>query len=212
MKLHGYWRSSASYRVRIALACKGLEVEHVAVHLVKDGGRQLTPEFRAMNPMAQVPVLEIEDEGQTLLLTQSVAILEYLEERFPTPALLPQDRLARAQVRMCVEIANSGVQPLQNLATMNEIKRLGGDGAAFARAANERGLAVLEAAAEGSGRALIGDTPTLADVCLVPQLASARRFGVDLAAFPKLVAIDAHLSATPPFVAAHPDNQPDAQP
>lgn len=212
MRLYSYFRSSCSHRVRIALALKGLAYAYVPVHLVRDGGEQHKDAFRALNPMEQVPLLALEDEGRQVRLTQSVAILEYLEERFPTPALLPQDRLARARVRMCVEIANSGVQPLQNLATMNEIKRLGGDGAAFARTANERGLAALEDAAEGSGLALIGETPTLADVCLVPQMASARRFGVDLAAFPKLVAIDAHLSATPPFVAAHPDNQPDAQP
>lgn len=213
MKLHGYWRSSASYRVRIALALKVLEVEHVAVHLVKDGGRQLTPEFRTLNPMAQVPVLEIEDEGQTLLLTQSVAILEYLEERFPEPALLPRGRIARAEVRRCVEICNAGIQPLQNLSLMRAIKKLGGDDQAFAREANEKGLGSLEAVAKRTaGRFLVGDTPTFADVCLVPQIFSARRFGLDVARFPLLSAIDARCAELAAFVAAHPDRQPDADP
>lgn len=207
MKLYSYFRSSCSYRVRIALGLKRLPYEYVAVHLLKDGGEQRLPDFMKKNPMAQVPVLEVGGEA----LTQSIAILEYLEERYPEPALLPNDPVARARVRAAVEIVNSGVQPMQNLSVMDEIKRMGGDGAAFAKAANERGLRALEdvAAAHGGAR-LVGDETTLADVCLVPQMYSARRFGVDLAPFPRLVAIDAALAGIEAFAAAHPDRQPDA--
>ena len=207
MKLYGYFRSSSSYRVRIALALKGLPYEYVAVHLLKDGGEQYLPDFLKKNPMAQVPVLETDGA----FFTQSVAIVEYLEERHPEPALLPKDLVARARVRAAVEVVNSGIQPMQNLSLMNEIKRIGGDGHAFAKAANERGLVALEemAVAHGGTR-LVGDQITLADVLLVPQMYSARRFGVDLAPFPRLVAIDAALTALPAFAAAHPDRQPDA--
>lgn len=212
-KLYGYWRSSCSYRVRIALGLKGIAYETVPVHLLKDGGQQRADAYRARNPMAQVPLLEIEHEpGLVVELTQSVAILEYLEERFPQPALLPSCAYLRARVRKCVEIVNSGVQPLQNLSLLGELKRLGGDAAAFAKAANERGLAALEAEAESAGGAfMIGDELTLADVMLVPQVYSARRFGVDLAAYPTLASIDARLAELPAFAAAHPDRQPDAE-
>lgn len=212
MKLYGYFRSSCSYRVRIALAYKKLDYEYVAVHLLKDGGEQHKEEYRARNPMAQVPTLELEHEpGVTVELTQSVAILEYLEERFPEPRLLPSCAFLRARVRKCVEIVNSGIQPMQNLATMAEIKRLGGDAQAFAKAANERGLAALEVEAkEAAGRALIGDDVSFADVCLVPQLYSARRFNVDVEKYPRLLEVERALSDIPAFAAAHPDRQPDA--
>jgi len=214
MKLHGYFRSSCSYRVRIALGLKGLAYEHAPVHLMREGGDQHRPEYRALNPMAQVPLLEVEHEpGLTVTLTQSVAILEYLEERFPEPRLLPGCAYLRARVRKCVEIVNSGIQPMQNLSLMNEIKRMGGDATAFARGANERGLRALEAeAADAGGQFMIGDEITLADVCLVPQVYSARRFEVDMAAFPTLCAIDARLSALSAVALAHPDRQPDAPP
>jgi maleylpyruvate isomerase len=182
VKLYGYWRSSASYRVRIGLALKGLSYEQVAVHLVKEGGAQHSAEHKALNPMEQVPVLEIEHEpGLTVRLTQSVAILEYLNERFPDPPLLPSCAYLRARVRKCVEIVNSGIQPLQNLTLMNELKRLGGDPIAYAKLANERGLAALEAeASDAGGPFTIGDALSLADVFLVPQIYSAKRFKVDL--------------------------------
>jgi len=212
MKLYSYFRSSCSYRVRIALALKGLAYAYVPVHLLKDGGEQHGDSYRALNAMAQVPTLEIEHRpGAAVRLTQSVAICEYLEERFPEPALLPADSLARASVRKCVEIINSGIQPLQNLATMAEVKRLGGDAAAFSRAANERGLAALEVEAEASlGPYLAGASITLADVFLVPQIFAARRFDVDMSRFPRLSEIDAKLAEHPAFVAAHPSRQVDA--
>jgi maleylpyruvate isomerase len=211
MKLYGYFRSSASYRVRIGLALKGLAYDYVAVNLIKDGGEQHGDDHRARNLMEQVPVLELEDGGRAVLLTQSVAILEYLDERFPEPPLMPKDPLARAAVRRCVEIVNSGIQPLQNLLVMREIKRAGGDDKGFARAANERGLAALEHEARThGGDFMVGGALTLADVFLAPQMFSARRLGVDVAAYPTLVRVDEALAKHPAFAAAHPDRQPDA--
>jgi maleylpyruvate isomerase len=213
MKLYSYFRSSASYRVRIGLGLKGLSYEYVPVNLVRDGGEQFGEAHRARNRMEQVPVLVVEENGVTTELTQSVAILEYLDERYPEPRLLPADRLQRAFVRRAVEIVNSGIQPLQNLSVLRELGRVGADDKAFARAANERGLAALEIEAKiRAGRFFLGDTPTLADVFLVPQMFGARRFGVDLAPFPTLVRIDETLAKIPAVAAAHPDKQPDAAP
>jgi maleylpyruvate isomerase len=212
MKLYNYCRSSASYRVRIGLSLKGIAFEYVPVHLTRDGGEQHSESHIRRNRMGQVPVLEWEEGGRTIELTQSVAILEYLDERHPEPPFFPRDPLARAAVRRLVEIVNSGIQPLQNLFLMAEIKRLGGDDRGFARAANERGLAALEHEAARSGSAfLIGDGLTLADIFLVPQMYSARRLGVDLSPYPTIVGIDDRLTRMPAVAAAHPDRQPDAQ-
>ncbi len=216
MKLHGYWRSSSSYRVRIALGLKSVAWEHVGVHLLE--GQQAAPEHVARNPMGQVPLLECEEDGTTFLLTQSVAILEYLEERFPAPPLLPAPgapggHAMRAEVRRAVEICNAGIQPLQNLSVLRFIKKLGGDEQAFGREANQRGLGALEHVASRVGGAfLVGGAPSLADVCLVPQLFSARRFGVDVSAFPRLLSVEERCAAIDAFAAAHPDRQPDATP
>jgi len=216
MKLWGYWRSSASYRVRIGMALKGLSYEYLPVHLVKDGGAQHGEAHRQRNLMEQVPVLELESEserGVTVQLTQSVAILEYLNERFPEPPLLPSCAYLRARVRKCVEIINSGVQPMQNLLLMAELKRLGGDPIAFARTANERGLAALEAESSAAGGPFtIGDALSLADVFLVPQIYSARRFKVDLTPYPHITGVADRLDQLPAFAGAHPDKQPDADP
>lgn len=211
MKLYGYFRSSASYRVRIGLGLKGLSYEYVPVNLVRDGGEQHGDAHRARNRMEQVPVLVVEEDGQVFDLTQSVAILEYLDERYPEPKLLPGDRKQRALIRRAVEIVNSGIQPLQNLSMLQEISRLGGDDKAFAKAANERGLAALEVEAKANaGQFFFGDAPTMADVFLVPQMFGARRFKVDLTPFPTLVRIDEALAKIPAVAAAHPDKQPDA--
>jgi maleylpyruvate isomerase len=214
VKLYGYFRSSATHRVRIALGLKEQSVELVFVNLVKDGGEQFLPAHLAMNPMAQIPVLVVQEGAATHHLTQSVAILEYLEERFPQPRLLPEDRVLRAEVRRVVEICNSGVQPLQNLAVLKAIKAMGGDERAFAKAANEKGLAAIEdVASRLSSGFVVGDAPTLADVCTIPQMFSARRFGIDTAAsFPRLTEIESRCSAMSAFSAAHPDNQPDRTP
>lgn len=208
MKLHGYWRSSASWRVRIALEWKGLGYEYLPVHLVRDGGQQHVEVYRAKNPMRQVPLLEL-GEGRTL--TQSMAILEYLEEVHPTPPLLPEDPFLRAKARQIAEIFNSGVQPLQNLSTLQAIQALGGDSKAWVQEWMERGLAAVELElSRHAGTFCVGDQPTFADVCLVPQLYGARRFEVDLAPYPHATRIEAACAALPAFQRAHADAQPDA--
>ncbi|MEZ4400286.1 MAG: maleylacetoacetate isomerase [Kofleriaceae bacterium] len=216
--LHNYWRSSASYRVRIALALKELAYEYRAVHLIADGGHQHAADYTAKNPMAQVPTLEVlEDAGHTVTLTQSLAIIEYLDERWPHHPLLPAGvthaaMAARARVRTLAEIVNAGIQPLQNLSTTRAVKALGGDDQAWARGFIATGLAAFQAAAADGGRFAVGDAPTVADCLLVPQLYAARRFGVDVERYPRLAAIEAACLALPAFAAAHPDRQPDAQP
>jgi maleylpyruvate isomerase len=208
--LHNYWRSSASHRVRIALGLKRLPFEYVAVDITRGG--QFAEAHRARNPLAQVPALEItEDDGARRTITQSLPILEYLEERWPAVPLLPQDPYLRARARMLAEIVNSGIQPLQNLSTTNRIKELGGDIQAWVRGFMAPGLAAFAATvAETAGAFCLGDAPTIADCCLVPQLASARRFGVELAEHGPLLEIEARCLALPAFSAAAPDQQPDA--
>jgi maleylpyruvate isomerase len=214
MKLYNYWRSSSSWRVRIALNLKGLAYEYVPVHLVKDGGEQHSPAYRALNPMRMVPTLEFEEGGTVRHLSQSLAILEYLEERYPSPALLPAEFWARARVRMMAELVNSGIQPLQNLAVLQRVKgELKGDDKAWAAHWVDRGLAALHTLVQQTaGRYCMGDDVSFADVCLVPQLYSARRFGVDLAPYALLTRIEAECAQLAAFQAAHADKQPDAVP
>lgn len=207
MRLYSYWRSSCSYRVRIALAWKGIEHEIVPVHLAR--GEQNDETFRAKSPSRQVPLL-VTDEGDEL--AQSIAILEYLEERFPSPPLLPSGAAPRARARQLAEIVNSGIQPLQNLFVTQELERQGVDASAWSVLHIRRGLEAYEAVARTTaGRFSIGDAPTLADACLVPQLYNARRYHIDVKAdFPLLARIDAECAALPAFAGAHPDRQPDA--
>lgn len=207
MKLYGYWRSSASWRVRIALNLKGLAYEYVPVHLLREGGEQHAEAHRSRNPMRQVPVLELEGRQ----LGQSMAILEFLEERHPSPALLPADPFARARVRQLAETINSGIQPLQNLSVLQHVKATGGDEKAWAVHWITRGMDALEAMArESAGRFLFGDQVTFADVCLVPQLYATRRFPIDVERFPTLLRIEKACAELPAFQAAHADRQPDA--
>lgn len=214
LRLHNYWRSSASWRVRIALNLKGLAYEYVPVSLIADGGQQNSPAYRALNPMAQVPTLELDDDGVTRRLTQSIAILEYLDERFPSPALLPRDPYARARARALAELVNSGIQPLQNLEPQRYVREeLRGDAKAWTAHFIGRGMKALEAlASETAGRFLVGDEVSLADVCLVPQMFAARRFGVDPASLPTLARVEAACGALEAFESARPEHQPDAQP
>ena len=210
MRLYAYYRSSASYRVRIALRHKDIPYEVVTVSIA-DGVNRGEAHL-ARNPLGQVPVLEFERGGETVHLAQSVAILEYLEETHPEPALLPKEPIARARVRELVELVNSGIQPLQNTPVLAELKALGADPDAWGRKYIGKGLHALQARVAGrSGEFLLGDTPTLADVVLVPQMYNARRFKVDVSACPTLVAICAHLEALPAFAAARPELQPDAE-
>jgi maleylpyruvate isomerase len=213
VKLYGYWRSSASWRVRIGLAWKGLAYDYEAVHLIKDGGEQLAERYRAVNPMAQVPTLELTHGGRTVRLSQSLAILEFLEEIHPEPPLLPRDPYLRARARLLAEIVNAGIQPLQNLSVMREVKHLGGDEKAWAQRHIDRGLRALAAsAAETAGTYLVGDEVSIADVCLIPQLYGARRNGVDLGPLPLLTRVEAACMQLPAFQTAHADRQPDATP
>jgi maleylpyruvate isomerase len=208
--LHSYFRSSSAWRVRLALAIKGLSYELFTVHLLREGGEQHRPEFQKQNPLEQVPVLEV-NLGRTLFrLTQSMAILEYLEEMYPKPALLPEGAEQRARVRQLSEIVNSGIQPLQNLKLQQELRALQIDPAPLVRGFIEHGLHALEHVARGSaGRFLVGQELTFADVFLVPQLGAARRLGVDVEAFSLLRRVERECEALEAFQAAHPEKQPD---
>jgi maleylpyruvate isomerase len=206
--LYDYWRSSSAWRVRFALHWKGVPFERRVVNLIKDGGEQHAAEFQTMNPLRQVPVL-VTDDGRPI--AQSMAIVGYLEERFPKPPLLPADAWLRARARQLAEMVNSGTQPLQNLTVLDRVQAGGLDRNEWARHFIARGLAALEAAAhETAGAFLVGDTVSLADAYLVPQLYNARRFNVDLAPLPTLVRIESACAALPAFAAAHPDAQSDA--
>jgi maleylpyruvate isomerase len=218
MKLYGYWRSSATWRVRIALAYKGLTYEYVPVNLRKGPGEQNTDDYRAINPMRQVPALEVDEDeergGRRVRLMQSLAIVEYLEERWPAPPLLPAERLARARVRQIAEMFNAGIQPLQNTGVqlyLDDVLRV--DSRSWVRHWVTRGLdAVERTVRETAGRFAVGDEVTVADLCIVPQLFFCRRFAIDESAYPTLVRIDATCAELPAFQRAHAERQPDAEP
>lgn len=213
MRLYSYWRSSASWRVRIALGLKGVAYEYVPVHLVRDGGEQRSKDYAAKNPMQQVPTLEWEEGGVTRRLTQSLAICEYLDATVPRARLVPTDPYAAARTREMAEIINAGTQPLQNLSVMQKLKDLGPavDVDAWCRHWIGRGLAALESkVAGGSSAFAVGDAPSLVDVCVVPQLYNARRFALEMAPYPTLLRIEQACEALPAFALAHPDRQPDA--
>ncbi|WP_295564205.1 maleylacetoacetate isomerase [uncultured Sphingomonas sp.] len=207
MILHGYWRSGAAYRVRIALALKGVAYEQVN-HDLRTGGHA-DPDYAALNPQRLVPALEVDG----LILTQSVAILEWLEDRFPTPALLPADANGRAIVRAMVATIATDVHPLHNLRTLKALRQDFGasDTQVNAWMGHWMGLgfAAFEALAERHGGAFCyGDTPTLADCIAVPALYSAERFGVDTTPYPRMVAAATRTADL--AQAAHPSRQPDA--
>ena len=213
VRLFNFWRSSASWRVRIALGLKGIEYEYVPVHLVHDGGQQHATDHRARNPMEQVPARELEIGGTRRLVAQSIAILELLEEVYPVPALLPKDPYLRARSRELTELVNAGIQPHQNLTPTARLDAVRpGLGREHAKHFNTVGLAALEARAkETAGTFLVGDSPTFADLCLVPQLYSARRFGAAVTGLALLLRVEAACNAVPAFASAHPDKQPDAE-
>jgi maleylpyruvate isomerase len=211
VKLYSYFRSSAAYRVRIAFNLKGLSYETVPIHLQKEGGQQLKPDYRAVNPQMRVPTLKL-DSGE--LLTQSLAIIEYLDEVHPQPALLPRDPVDRAKVRALAQLIACDIHPINNLAPLRYLKNeLGQDQAKIDAWYHHwvlAGFDALEAMVQ-PGPYAFGVDVTLADICLVPQVANARRLKVPLERFPKLVAIDAACAALPAFQKAQPENQPDAE-
>lgn len=212
MILYDYWRSSSAWRVRIALHFKGIAFERRVVNLIKDGGEQHTDAFRTLNPLGQVPVLVTQEKDGARTITQSMAIIGYLEETVPVPPLLPADPWLRARARQLAEIVNAGTQPLQNLTVLDHVEAQGLDREAWARHFIASGLAALEAASqETEATFLVGDAPSIADLYLVPQLYNARRWKVDLAPYPTLVRVDATCAGLPAFVAAHPDAQSDAR-
>lgn len=210
LKLYSYWRSSASYRVRIALNLKGIAHELVPVHLTRDGGEQYGAAYRALNPQSRVPLLVDGD----FALNQSLAILEYLEATRPQVPLVPDAPQARARMwAFCHTIAGD-IQPLQNLATLayltGELRASEVQKTAWLRHWIERGLAALEAGfGPQAGPFVLGAAPTLADCVLVPQIYAADRFGCDRGRFPRLAAVADHCQSHPAFAAAHPDRQPD---
>lgn len=214
MKLYSYFRSSAAYRVRIALNLKGIAYETVPVHLVKDGGQQLSESYRQLNPTALVPTLVDGD----LAIGQSMAILEYLEETHPEHALLPADAKGRARVRAIAQFIACDIHPLDNLRVLKYLKhemKVGEDAKnTWYKHWVEVGLTAVEAMLAGhpdTGRYCHGDQPTFADLCLVPQVANARRFDCSLDAMPNIVRIDAACAELAAFQKAAPANQPDSE-
>jgi maleylpyruvate isomerase len=210
MKLHGYFRSSAAYRVRIALNLKGLGAEHLARHLRK--GEQCAPAYLAINPQGLVPTLE-SDQGA--ILTQSLAIIEWLDETHPEPPLLPKDPLQRGKVRAFAMALACDTHPVQNLKVLARLRQLGlpeEKVTEWAAWANREGLAACETLIAGeAGPFCFGAAPSIADLCLVPQLANARRFGVDVAAYPRLLKAEAAAKQMKAFADAAPDQQADAE-
>ena len=212
MKLYGFFRSSAAFRVRIALNLKGVSYEQAFVHLRRND--QSKPDYLALNPQGLVPALE---DGKALLI-QSLAIIEYLEERHPEPPFLPQDPVDRARVRALAGIVACDIHPINNLRVLRYLMRpLGHDEAAVAAWYNHwiaAGFAALErllAADPRTGRFCHGERPGLADIALVPQVVNAERYRLDMTPYPTIARIFATCMALAPFAAAHPSQQPDAE-
>lgn len=214
MKLYTFFRSSASYRVRIALNFKGLTYEQVPIHLRRGGGEQLSAAYKAINPQALVPALE--DGGR--ILTQSLAIIEYLEETHPNPPLLPANPADKALVRGMALLIACEIHPIQNLRVLQYVKRQYNQTDEqvnrWAQHWIDLGLEALErmiVAQPRHGKFCFGDTPTLADICLVPQLGNARRYGCDLSPYPSILEIEKNSMALQAFADAAPEKQPDAE-
>ncbi len=209
MKLYTYFRSSAAFRVRIALNLKGLAYQPLLVHLAKGEHRQ--PQYAAVNPQALLPTLVLDDGAR---LTQSLAIIEYLEEKHPQPALLPKDALGRARVRSLANLVASEIHPLNNLRTLQHLRRALGQTDdqvnAWYRHWVADGLAKLEADL-GNDRFCYGDSPTLADCCLVPQIFNAQRYQCDLAPYPRTMRVFGQCMKLDAFERAQPAKQPDAE-
>lgn len=210
MKLYNYWRSTSSYRVRIALALKNIHPEQIAVHLVRNGGEQHGESYRALNPQKRVPTLVLAD-GEVLI--QSPAIIEYLEEIQPQPALLPADPASRARVRSVAAIIGCDIHPLHNVGPLNCLRGFDlSEEQVGSWIANwiVQGFSAIDTLI-GDSQYCFGDEPGLADVYLLPQIYAARRFGVSLDPFPRIVRVEHVANGHPAFQKAHPANQPDAE-
>jgi maleylpyruvate isomerase len=214
MKLYTYFRSSAAYRVRIALNLKGLEYDAIPVHLLRDGGEQLQEQYRSINPSGLVPAFQ----DEYITLTQSMAILEYLEDAHPQVPIMPKDAAERARVRELAQIIACDIHPVNNLRVLRYLVHELGvseeQKAEWYRHWLVGGLEVLEkhlARDPSAGPLCHGHTPTIADCCLVPQIFNAQRHGIDVSIYPNIARINAQCIEIPAFVAAHPSNQPDAE-
>lgn len=209
--LYSYWRSSSAYRVRIALNLKGINYQQRTVHLVRDGGQQNSADYRVVNPLGLVPALV--HDNQTIV--QSMAICEYLDEAFPTPPILPENTATRAYVRSIAQSIASEIQPLNNLAVLNFLgTEMNQDSEAIGQWYNqwvERGFSAVESWLAGSrgGTFCVGDTPTLADCFLVPQVYNAERFSCDLEPYPNIRRVTRMCRSLPSFKRAAPEFQPD---
>jgi maleylacetoacetate isomerase len=212
LQLFDYWRSSAAYRVRIALALKGVDYDSVAVDILPGHDEQLSDAYKARNPQGRVPMLTTE-KGD---LTQSMAIVEWIDEIWPDPPLLPADAWARAQTRSFALTVACDIHPLNNIIIQRRIRQQWDADetsmTAWGRFWIDTGLKVLEAklAAAPASAFAFGEAPTMADLCLIPQLYNARRIGLEMSAYPNLARVDASAAAHPAFVKAAPENQPDA--
>lgn len=206
LTLFGYWRSSSAWRLRIAMNLKGIDYEQVSVNLLK--GEQTEQDWLEVNSMGQVPMLQLADGRR---LTQSMAILQYLEAEYPAVPIYPSDPWRRAKANALAEIPNSFIQPLQNLSTLKAVEAYGVKRADWAKQWIEKGLASMEWELQATaGLYCVGDDVTVADICLVPQMYGARRFGVDVSNYPTILAIEARLMELPAFQAADCDVQPDS--
>lgn len=206
--LFTYYRSTASYRVRIALALKGLDYTSIPVNLIADGGEQRKPYYRAINPQGRVPALQLES-GE--VITQSPAIIEYLEERYPQPPLLAADLLMRDRQRAVAAVIGCDTHPLHNVSVLNRLRVLGHDEATVTDWIGHwisEGLNTVEQLIDGTAFCF-GDVPSVADVYLLPQVYAARRFKVDLSAYPHIAQVEQRALQSPAFLKAHPDTQPD---
>jgi maleylpyruvate isomerase len=211
VKLYSYFRSSAAYRTRIALNLKGIPYATASIHLTKGGGQQHGADFRAVNPQRRVPALAL-DDGEVLI--QSLAIIEYLDEAFPSPPLMPADPVERAHVRALAQVIACDIHPLNNTSPLFYLKNALKQDQETINAWYAHWVTVGFEAVEAllrPGPYSFGEAVTLADVCLVPQVANARRFNVPLDRFPKIVAVDAACLKLPAFDKARPENQPDAE-
>ena len=213
--LYSYWRSSSAWRVRLVLELKDIPYSVYPVHLVKDGGEQHSDWYTKKNPLTQIPTLEFTDtQGNPQLLTQSVAIAEYLEARHPSPSIFTPNTLTNATIRQIVEIINSGIQPLQNLSVLQFIDSLDPSQQAkknFAKRVIEKGLRAINAIVQTTPNThfLCAEHPTFADCCLIPQLYNARRFGCSMEGMERLLEVETRLEQLSAFQKAHPDQQVD---